>query len=120
MAESYLGFLNLSLRVSNCLRRAKIFTIEDLVNKSEAELLALPNFGQTSLNEINDKLKPHGYTLREPFNINDSLTLHASGSSIEEIANLTRHSEQEISRYLKTSMYPVSYTHLTLPTKRIV
>ena len=65
MAESYLGFLNLSLRVSNCLRRAKIFTIEDLVNKSEAELLALPNFGKTSLNEINDKLNQHGLVVRK-------------------------------------------------------
>ena len=103
--EYELDFLNLSVRATNCLINNQIYTIEDLQNKSEAELLALPNFGQTSLNEINDKLKPHGYTLREPFNINDSLTLHASGSSIEEIANLTRHSEQEISRYLKTSMY---------------
>ena len=100
-----LDFLNLSVRATNCLINNQIYTIEDLQNKREAELLALPNFGQTSLNEINDKLKPHGYSLREPFNINDSLTLHASGSSIEEIANLTHHSEQEISRYLKTSMY---------------
>ena len=103
--EYELDFLNLSVRATNCLINNQIYTIEDLKNKSEAELLALPNFGQTSLNEINDKLNQHGYTLREPFNINDSLTLHASGSSIEEIANLTRHSEQEISRYLKTSMY---------------
>ena len=65
MTESYLGFLNLSLKVSNCLRRAKIFTIEDLVNKSEAELLALPNFGQTSLNEINDKLSHYGIAVRK-------------------------------------------------------
>ena len=103
--EYELDFLNLSVRATNCLINNQIYTIEDLVNKSAAELLALPNFGKTSLNEINDKLKPHGYSLREPFNINDSLTLHASGSSIEEIANLTHHSEQEISRYLKTSMY---------------
>ena len=36
----------------------------DLANKTEAELLACPNFGQTSLNEIKTKLDELGLSLR--------------------------------------------------------
>ena len=42
----------------------KIRTIGDLSVKTEAELLACPNFGQTSLNEIKTKLDELGLSLR--------------------------------------------------------
>jgi DNA-directed RNA polymerase subunit alpha len=45
--------LELSVRSSNCLRAANIQTIEDLVTKSEPEMLKYRNFGRKSLNEIN-------------------------------------------------------------------
>ena len=45
-------------------RPAEDQTIGDLANKTEAELLACPNFGQTSLNEIKTKLDELGLALR--------------------------------------------------------
>jgi len=44
--------LELSVRSSNCLRAANIQTIQDLVTKSESEMLKYRNFGRKSLNEI--------------------------------------------------------------------
>ena len=44
--------LELSVRSSNCLRAANIQSIEDLVTKSEGEMLKYRNFGRKSLNEI--------------------------------------------------------------------
>ncbi|MDH4156574.1 MAG: DNA-directed RNA polymerase subunit alpha [candidate division Zixibacteria bacterium] len=49
--------LELSVRSSNCLRAANIQTIQDLVTKSEAEMLKYRNFGRKSLNEINAVLE---------------------------------------------------------------
>jgi DNA-directed RNA polymerase subunit alpha len=48
--------LELSVRSRKCMQRLNIETIGDLVEKSEADLLATKNFGQTSLNEIKLKL----------------------------------------------------------------
>ena len=42
----------------------KLRTIGDLTNKTEAELMACPNFGQTSLNEIRSKLDEAGLALK--------------------------------------------------------
>jgi DNA-directed RNA polymerase subunit alpha len=44
--------LELSVRSSNCLRAANIQTIQDLVTKSESDMLKYRNFGRKSLNEI--------------------------------------------------------------------
>lgn len=49
--------LELSVRSSNCLRAANIHTLEDLVTKSEAEMLKYRNFGRKSLNEIGTLLE---------------------------------------------------------------
>ena len=56
--------LDLSVRSRRIVDLLKIKTIGDLVNKTEAELLACPNFGQTSLNEIKAKLDELGLALR--------------------------------------------------------
>jgi hypothetical protein len=48
--------LELSVRTANCLRNDDIFYIGDLVEKSEAEMLRMPNFGRRSLNEIKEIL----------------------------------------------------------------
>lgn len=52
--------LELSVRSRRCMERLGVKTIGDLVEKSEAELLAAPNFGQTSLNEVRQKLAELG------------------------------------------------------------
>jgi DNA-directed RNA polymerase subunit alpha len=56
--------LDLSVRSRRIVDLLKIRTIGDLANKTEAELLACPNFGQTSLNEIKTKLDEFGLSLR--------------------------------------------------------
>ena len=56
--------LDLSVRSRRIVDLLKIKTIGDLANKTEAELLACPNFGQTSLNEIKTKLDELGLSLR--------------------------------------------------------
>ncbi len=48
--------LELSVRSANCLRSEKIKTIEQLIRKSESEMLKLRNFGKKSLTEINEVL----------------------------------------------------------------
>jgi len=48
--------LDLSVRSANCLASQKLATLRDLVTKTEADLLSLRNFGQTSLTEIVEKL----------------------------------------------------------------
>lgn len=52
--------LELSVRSSNCLRAANIQTIQDLVTKSESEMLKYRNFGRKSLNEISAILDEMG------------------------------------------------------------
>jgi hypothetical protein len=49
--------LDLSVRASNCLRRARIFTIGDLMKYSIKELLAIQNFGRQTLEEVQIELK---------------------------------------------------------------
>lgn len=53
----------LSVRSRNCLAKMEIKTLGDLVRKSEAELLAYKNFGETSLQEIKDILAQKGLRL---------------------------------------------------------
>jgi len=56
--------LDLSVRSRRIVDLLKLRTIGDLSSKTEAELLACPNFGQTSLNEIKTKLDEFGLALR--------------------------------------------------------
>ncbi|UCG34676.1 MAG: DNA-directed RNA polymerase subunit alpha [Candidatus Omnitrophota bacterium] len=55
--------LELSVRSANCLREANIKLLADLVEKTEAEMLAYRNFGKKSLNEVSSLLKTMGLTL---------------------------------------------------------
>ncbi len=56
--------LDLSERPRNCLKRAQVNTIGELLEKSEDDLLAITNFGQKSLDEVIQKLDERGLTLR--------------------------------------------------------
>lgn len=55
--------LELSVRAANCLKHANIKLIGDLVQKTEAEILATKNFGRKSLNEIKEILAKMGLSL---------------------------------------------------------
>jgi len=56
--------LDLSERPRNCLKRAQVNTVGELVNKTEEDLLAITNFGQKSLDEVLAKLDERGLALR--------------------------------------------------------
>lgn len=56
--------LELSVRSRRCMERIGIKTVGELVDRTEAELLSAPNFGQTSLNEVRQKLAEIGMALR--------------------------------------------------------
>ncbi|HEX7094241.1 MAG TPA: DNA-directed RNA polymerase subunit alpha [Acidimicrobiales bacterium] len=56
--------LDLSERPRNCLKRAQINTIGELLTKTEDDLLAITNFGQKSLDEVIAKLDERGLSLR--------------------------------------------------------
>lgn len=55
--------LDLSVRSFNCLKRAGINTVEDLINKSEDEMMKVRNLGRKSLEEVLAKLYALGFTL---------------------------------------------------------
>jgi DNA-directed RNA polymerase subunit alpha len=57
--------LELSVRSFNCLKRAGIETIGELLQKSDSELGAIPNFGQKSIDEVIENLNGRGYELRQ-------------------------------------------------------
>ncbi|MGB1505101.1 MAG: DNA-directed RNA polymerase subunit alpha [Acidimicrobiales bacterium] len=56
--------LELSERPRNCLKRAQVNTVGELLQKSEDDLLAITNFGQKSLDEVIEKLDERGLSLR--------------------------------------------------------
>ena len=55
--------LELSVRPLNCLKRAGIFTVEDLVKRSEEDMLKVRNLGRKSLDEVIKKLESFGLGL---------------------------------------------------------
>ncbi len=57
--------LDLSVRSYNCLKRAAINTVEDLICKTEDEMIKVRNLGRKSLDEIRYKLKDLGLSLRD-------------------------------------------------------
>ncbi len=58
-----LAELKLSVRAMNCLESADITSVRDLVQRSEDELLEVRNFGETTLNEVHERLKDLGMHL---------------------------------------------------------
>ena len=56
--------LDFSIRARRCMENLEIRTVGDLLQHSEAALLASKNFGQTSLNEVRRKLEGLGVSLR--------------------------------------------------------
>jgi DNA-directed RNA polymerase subunit alpha len=57
--------LDLSVRSFNCLKRAGINTVEDLLNKSEDDMMKVRNLGRKSLEEVVWKMASLGFTLRK-------------------------------------------------------
>ena len=57
--------LDLSVRSFNCLKRAGINTVEDLINKSEEDMMKVRNLGRKSLEEVVWKMASLGFSLRK-------------------------------------------------------
>ncbi|MBQ2252957.1 MAG: DNA-directed RNA polymerase subunit alpha, partial [Clostridia bacterium] len=57
--------LDVSVRSFNCLKRAGIDTIEDLISHSEADMIKVRNLGKKSLEEVIQKLASLGLSLRQ-------------------------------------------------------
>ncbi len=58
-----LAELDLSVRATNCLESENINTVRDLVTRTESQLLEVRNFGETTLNEVREKLSDIGLRL---------------------------------------------------------
>jgi len=56
--------LDMSVRSFNCLKRAGIDTVEDLVNRTEEDMIKVRNLGKKSLEEVMQKLTSFGLSLR--------------------------------------------------------
>jgi DNA-directed RNA polymerase subunit alpha len=57
--------LDLSVRSFNCLKRAGINTVEDLISKTEEDMMKVRNLGRKSLDEVVAKLDSLGFNLRK-------------------------------------------------------
>ncbi|MEO8091236.1 MAG: DNA-directed RNA polymerase subunit alpha [bacterium] len=57
--------LEIGVRAYNCLKRAGVQTVGDLVQRSESELNAIPNFGKRSTDEVKEALTALGLSLRD-------------------------------------------------------
>lgn len=64
MLETSIDDLDLSVRAYNCLKRAGILSLKDLVSKSENEMMKIRNLGKKSLKEVIDKVKDMGLNFR--------------------------------------------------------
>lgn len=63
--ETTIEDLDFSVRAYNCLKRAGIHTLQDLVNKSENDMMKIRNLGKKSLKEVLDKVRELGLILRD-------------------------------------------------------
>jgi DNA-directed RNA polymerase subunit alpha len=63
--ERLIEELEIGVRAYNCLKRAGVQTVGDLVQRSESELNAIPNFGKRSTEEVKDSLNALGLALRD-------------------------------------------------------
>ena len=63
--ETAIEDLDFSVRTFNCLKRANIKTLKDLVDKKQSDFMKIRNLGKKSLKEVLDKIKDMGLSLRD-------------------------------------------------------
>ncbi len=76
--------LDFSVRTYNCLKKANVLTLGELVQLTEADLMNIRNFGKKSLNEVKDKLESLGLALRAGGDRGDLRILPPSDEEEEE------------------------------------
>ena len=64
-STKYIEEIGLSVRPVNCLKSANIFTVQDLLNKTQKDMDEIKNLGKKSLDEIEEKLKEMGLSFKE-------------------------------------------------------
>ena len=63
LLEMTIEELELSVRSFNCLKRAGINTVDDLINKSPEDMMKVRNLGKKSFDEVKAKLQSLGFDL---------------------------------------------------------
>ncbi|HOK54025.1 MAG TPA: DNA-directed RNA polymerase subunit alpha [Armatimonadota bacterium] len=76
--------LDFSVRTYNCLKKANILTIGELVQYNETDLMNIRNFGKKSLNEVKDKLAMLGLSLRKSKDGGPSIALAEADEEADE------------------------------------
>ena len=69
--EKRIEELDLSIRSQNCLKRAGIYTLGELAQKTEEEMMRVRNLGRKSLKEIMQKLRENGFELKHSYDFDD-------------------------------------------------
>ena len=69
--EKRIEELDLSIRSQNCLKRAGIYTLGELAQKTEEEMMRIRNLGRKSLKEIMQKLRENGIELKHSYDFDD-------------------------------------------------
>lgn len=64
LLEKSIEELDFSVRSYNCLKKSDINTFGEIVNKTEEEILGIKNLGKKSFEEIKEKVKEHGLSLK--------------------------------------------------------
>ena len=65
LLETSIEDLELSVRSYNCLKRAGIHTVADIVNKTEQDMMKVRNLGKKSLDEVEKKLNDLGLEFKK-------------------------------------------------------
>ena len=110
--------LELSVRSINCLKLLNILTVEDLVQKTEGELIRSPNFGRKSLNEIKEVLKTMNLELNS--RIRKFLVLSTINTFEVEVGKLYNKSELIkflINKNIEFEVIPTQAKEVQLVTK---
>ncbi len=76
--------LDFSVRTYNCLKKANVLTMHELVQLTEADLMNIRNFGKKSLNEVREKLESLGLSLRSSGERGELKILPPSDEDLEE------------------------------------
>ena len=86
-----LAELELSVRATNCLESENIHTVRDLVIRSEDELLEVRNFGETTLNEVREKLiGTRAAVGHASANVDERLSRNKTSVAVTQIAAIDR------------------------------
>jgi DNA-directed RNA polymerase subunit alpha len=96
--------LELSVRATNCLETEGINSVRDLVSRSEAELLEVRNFGETTLKEVKEKLNSIGLELGFKFRGTVSEPVPDLKRQIRKFADTNKRISDSVDRDLHTEI----------------